>query len=99
MAQTIDEMRAAFDAFERDGKICERNFSKDPYTITTNPRWNFQESEFIPVPKPLECWANEYPDEYLNVYHTSADEARRLVMPGATRVAIHMIEDPEQDKI
>ena len=99
MTQSIEKMRAALDAFERDGKVLFRdaNHVLVALTVTSNPLWDFLREEYYPAPTPLECWANEYPDEYLNVYYASADEARRRVLPDATRVAVRMIEAPEQE--
>jgi len=59
---TLDQMRAAFDAFERDGRIAFRSkdFPVGPIEVTDRPVWNFEKSDYFPVPKPFECWVNLY---------------------------------------
>ena len=46
MKQTIDEMRAAFDAFEREGKIRWWDKCNPVFLVTSNPSWNFDEKTY-----------------------------------------------------
>jgi hypothetical protein len=49
---TIDEMRAALDAFERDQVIrCRQNVGISAWELNYDPLWNFRDMEYSPVPK------------------------------------------------
>ena len=61
---TLDQMRAAFDAFEQDGVIAFRRKGNPnrPALEARRPAWNFEDFDYFPMPKPFECWVNLYLD-------------------------------------
>jgi len=48
-------------------------------------------------PKPLECWANVYPDGGIT-YYSSELQASRPAVAVAVRLAVHMVEAPNETK-
>jgi hypothetical protein len=98
-AETIRKIRAALDAFERDGKVLFRRYKVDAFREASDPIWDFVNLEYKPVPKPEELWVNEYLD-YAVLFRTLVDaqkEANESSYP-RIRTAVHYREVIEEPK-
>ena len=99
--QTIEEMREALAAFERDGKV-EGQYTYDAnldWWETSTPCWDFNGTRYRPCPpkpaaprKPRECWIEEKQPGWLDHSQAYCAESVFVTSPSPECKLIHFRE-------
>ena len=102
--QTIEEMREALAAFEREGMVLSR-FNDEPgdtWYAACKPNWDFEKYSFRPCPpkpaaprKPREYWINDYGDD-LWYRHNTAPMAKSCLRPSGETVHVREVLLPDE---
>ena len=107
--QTIEEMREALAAFEREGVVECRHHTAHylPWVKTETPAWDFVSTEYRPCPpkpaaprKPREYWINDYGDD-LWYRHNTAPMAKSCLRPGGETLHVREVllpDEPQPDE-